>query len=180
MGDDLNQAIQCLNNLGRVEEIDDFREAVIKAHAKNWRLLQAAAESYLNNQSFGYIVAGKFYRGQQRGGGEAVNCYERDRVRALQLMVEALPLVKAEPDHAAAGEFYFAFGRLLLSNRGYQEAWRLQYLTDLGQLPDYDKGWYFGQQTERHPWTKKGRPYITRPPSRTKRRSTMASVGAGP
>ncbi len=34
--------------------------------------------------------------------------------------------------------------RLLLANRGYYEAWRLQYLTDLGTLPDYEEGWYHG------------------------------------
>jgi len=36
---DLTTGIQCLQNLGRVEEIDEFREGTIKAHAKNWQLL---------------------------------------------------------------------------------------------------------------------------------------------
>ena len=31
---------------------------------------------------------------------------------------------------------------MLLSNRGYDEAWRLQYLTNLSELPDYEHGWY--------------------------------------
>src|SRR5207248_5763187 len=46
VGSDLELAVTCLRNLGRVDEIDDFREAVIAAHAKNWRLLKAAANSY--------------------------------------------------------------------------------------------------------------------------------------
>ncbi len=29
---------------------------------------------------------------------------------------------------------------MLLNNRGYGEAWRLQYLTDLNELPDYERG----------------------------------------
>ena len=36
--------------LGRVDEIDAFREAVIAVHQENWRLLQAAAESYLERR----------------------------------------------------------------------------------------------------------------------------------
>ena len=51
VGADLTRAIECLGQLGRVDEIDDFREAVIAVHKENWRLLQAAAESYLNDAS---------------------------------------------------------------------------------------------------------------------------------
>ena len=43
VGRDLQQAISCLMNLGRVDEIDAFREAVIEVHSGNWRLIQAAA-----------------------------------------------------------------------------------------------------------------------------------------
>ena len=89
VGDDLKLAVQALRNLGRVAEIDDFREDVIKVHEKNWRLLGAAAESIFTTENHGYIVAGKFYRGNHRGGGKLVNSFERDRIRALQLMVQA-------------------------------------------------------------------------------------------
>ncbi len=82
----LTMAVSSLQSLGRVDEIDEFREAVIKTHAKNWRLLWTAAESYLNVDHSGFIVAGKFNRGPHRGGGKAVHAMERDRVRALQLM----------------------------------------------------------------------------------------------
>src|SRR5437764_7706177 len=34
--DDLNLAIDSLRNLGRSDELDDFREAVIAAHKDNW------------------------------------------------------------------------------------------------------------------------------------------------
>ncbi len=40
-------AATALQQLGRIDELDDFREAVIRTHAKNWRLLWAAAETYL-------------------------------------------------------------------------------------------------------------------------------------
>jgi hypothetical protein len=80
---DLDLGIDCLQRLGRVDEVDDFREAVVTAHPRNWRLLQAAALSFHRTQRFGYIVAGKFSRGYKRGGGRYVSTWQRDRVRAL-------------------------------------------------------------------------------------------------
>ncbi len=43
VGEDLNNATNCLQRLNRVAEIDAFREAVIDVHQGNWRLLRAAA-----------------------------------------------------------------------------------------------------------------------------------------
>jgi uncharacterized protein YfaS (alpha-2-macroglobulin family) len=139
----LTMAIASLQSLGRLDEVDEFREAVIKIHAKNWRLLRTAAESYLNVDHSGFIIAGKFHRGPHRGGGKAVHSFERDRIRSLQLMVEAMPLANRDTKKSDVSGFYMTFARLLLSNRGYYEAWRLQYLTDLTTLPDYDEGWYY-------------------------------------
>jgi alpha-2-macroglobulin len=45
VGQDLQTAISCLQNLGRVDEVDEFIEAVVRAHPTNWRLLEAAALS---------------------------------------------------------------------------------------------------------------------------------------
>src|SRR5207253_1686576 len=91
VGADLDTATACLLALGRSDEIDDFREAVIKVHEKNWRLLDAAAQNYASYDHYGYIVAGKFYRGNHRGGGHFVGAMEHDRVRSLQLLQQALP-----------------------------------------------------------------------------------------
>src|SRR4051812_48867378 len=35
--DDLSHAVECLQHLGRVDEIDDLREKAVTVHAKNWR-----------------------------------------------------------------------------------------------------------------------------------------------
>jgi uncharacterized protein YfaS (alpha-2-macroglobulin family) len=148
VGDDLTTAVDCLRRLGRVDEADEFRESVIEVHQKNWRLLDTAAQSYGNVEHSGYIVAGKFYRGGHRGGGRYVGSFQRDRVRALQLMQQALALTQQEKDKAALAKFHLHFADLLLRGAGYYEAWRLQYLTDLSQLPDYeeDYSWYRGDQ----------------------------------
>src|ERR1700729_1403691 len=54
----LDLAIDRLQNLGRVDEVDEFREAVIAAPPKNWRLLQTAALSFRKTPAQGFIVAG--------------------------------------------------------------------------------------------------------------------------
>ncbi|MBU1599189.1 alpha-2-macroglobulin, partial [bacterium] len=140
VSNDLNMAIACLNQLNRLEEIDEFREMVIGIHKDNWRLLYAAAQSYFNGSHYGYIIAGKFERGGHRGGGHYVNSFERDRIRALQLMTEAMQIEKDSNGGEQAG-FYLEFSHILIGYRGYKEAWRLQYLSDFSQLPDYEEGY---------------------------------------
>ena len=82
VGGDLSMAIQCLGRLNRIAECDALLEDAVKVHKDNWRLLAAAAQQYMNDPHWGFIVAGKFERGQQRGGGNMVNAVERDRVLA--------------------------------------------------------------------------------------------------
>ena len=157
-GSDLRNAIQCLNNLGRTNEIDEFREKVVTVHAKNWRLLWTAAETFLRGPQYGFIVSGKFERGHHRGGGESVNSVERDRVRALQLMVQALPIAREDANKPEVADFHFALARMLLANRGHHDAWRLQYLSDLSQLPDYEQGWRQGRNFNGAPVDAEGKP----------------------
>src|SRR5262249_14733404 len=105
VGGALTRAIQCLGQLGRTDEVDAFRDAVIAAHRDNWRLLQDAAVSLLDGEHHGFIVAGQFHRGQHRGGGRYVGSYERDRARALQLLAQGLDRARTDPDRAAAGQY---------------------------------------------------------------------------
>jgi hypothetical protein len=141
VGDDLQMGIQCLRQLNRVDEVDEFREQVIAAHEANWRLLQAAADSFFSTEHHGFLIAGKFHRGNHRGGGRLVNAQQRDRAWALQLMDKARGKLAEETDRNAVGQFYMALARHLMADRGHNDAWRLQTLTDLNQLPDYDEGW---------------------------------------
>ncbi len=158
IGDNLNMAVTCLQRLNRVAEIDPFREAVIEAQASNWRALFAAAQSYVNVDHHGFMIAGEFQRGRHRGGGEVVNATERDRVRAMQLMVEAMPMSLKDDSRGEVSNFLLEFGNILLNHRGYGEAWRLQYLTDLKTLPDYDPGWGYGGGPTAAPVDAEGNP----------------------
>ena len=104
VGADLKRAVECLGRLGRVDGVDAFRETAIAVHHANWRLLHAAAESYLDDSEHaGFIIAGKFQRGGHRGGGQFVGSYERDRSRALQLLFQGLDRAKADPAAARPG-----------------------------------------------------------------------------
>ncbi len=147
----LIRAVQCLQNLGRINEVDEFREKVIEAHKDNWRLLQAAAQSYLTIEHNGVIIAGKFQRGPHRGGdGRHVHASDRDRVRALQLLTQAMPLALKDDNQIEAAQFHSVFAQVLQSGMGHSEPWKLQVLTDLATLPDYEEGywqwWWRGQQ----------------------------------
>ncbi|CAB1063605.1 alpha-2-macroglobulin domain protein [Olavius sp. associated proteobacterium Delta 1] len=167
IGNDLLQAWQCLRNLNRLSELDTFREAVIAKHFNNWRLLRAAAASYSQNNHWGYTVAGEFHRGQHRGGGRYANAIQRDRVRALQLMTHALKLTAAEPARHEAAAFYLEYARIIIQYSGYQQAWRLQYLTDLSSLPDYESGhgYDYGRSTQGAPVDPEGRPVLHKIPT---------------
>ena len=149
----------------------------------NWRLLQAAAESYLNDaQHFGFIVAGKFHRGRHRGGGRYVGSYERDRSRALQLLVQGLDRARSDPDRGAAGRYLLALAQALMGDRATNDSWRLQSLTPLDVLADYDENPYrsLGRPAgRRHPSSPTARRSITGSPRASKRPRTTASAGGG-
>ena len=172
VGGDLTAGITCLERLGREDEVDAFREAVIRAHQKNWRLLHAAADSFARGNHYGFLIGGQFVRGNQRGGGESVTSLERDRVRALQLMQQAIPLVQNEPDHAAVGSFYVDLANQVSIGRNGSEAWKLQVLTDLSKLPDYEPGGRFrfrrfrGEATSGAPVDADGNPIFYHVPAR--------------
>ncbi len=151
VGSDLTQALQCLNQLGRQKEIDELREGVIAAHGKNWRLLRTAAQTLFQQPQFGYIIAGKFERGHHRGGGQIVNSTERDRARAMQLMQQGMMAARADDDKQAASQYLFDFAGMLVNNRGHYDAWRLQVLTDLSTLPDYDEGYRYTRYGQAYP-----------------------------
>lgn len=172
VGSDLKAGIVCLQRLAREEEVDAFREAVVAVHAKNWRLLQAAADTLMRGPHYGYLIAGQFFRGNHRGGGEAVISFERDRVRALQWMQQATPLIGRDPDHESIGSFYLDLANQVLAGHSGGVAWKLQLLTDLAKLPDYVPGRNFGRprfggdQTAGAPVDADGNPIFYHVPAR--------------
>ncbi|HPZ83729.1 MAG TPA: alpha-2-macroglobulin, partial [Thermogutta sp.] len=154
----LRLAWQCLARLNQVSRIDGLIEKSVDVHAQNWRFLLTAAKLYLEIPHVGMIIGNEFKRGSDGDQGKPVSCEERDRVRAMQLLVQAMPLVEKEPNRHEAAQFYLDFANIILFDRGWSEAWRLQALTDLSQLPDYEEGWYFHRGTRGAPVDEEGNP----------------------
>ena len=140
---DLRQAADCLKRLNRVAEWDDLREQAAAAHPGDWAVATAIAEANRSMPSWGFVTAGQFSRGDQRGGNwqNHRSCYQRDRTRLLQLMTDALPAFLRDRDAMTEEEeksYLHTFRRLLLPDKN--DSWRLQILTDLTTLPDFDDG----------------------------------------
>ena len=56
VGDDLQYACQCLQQLGLFKELDELIESTVAIHAGNWRLLQSAAHQYLDANHHGVKI----------------------------------------------------------------------------------------------------------------------------
>ncbi len=159
VGGDLKNALTSLQRLGREDEVDPLFEKVVEIHKANWRLQREAAQAINTLQHFGYVVSGKFFRGNHRGGGQYVNSMLRDRVRSLQLMTAAVAQSKNETDKSELANFYFEFAKAWQQGNGYYPSWRMQDLTDLTVLPDTEEGWnYYGGSTGGAPVNADGTP----------------------
>ena len=163
VSDDFQFALSCMAQLGQIAEMDAFREAVVAKHSENWRVLWAAAASIAAGEHTGYLVDGKFVRGElpkeedkkaenKEAGDEAagklekVDAFERDRARAMQWMADAMPRARRDRDRPLVAKFFLAFGQVILLGRmevvdsefvSAEAAWKLEFLTSLNSLPEY-------------------------------------------
>ena len=129
-------AERSLQTLNAHDEREALVEDTVKRSGAHWQVLQIAGMNYSQLPQWGSIVDGKFHRNQHNGTGRSVYSEARDRGRALQLLTEAYRKMPADAAINEKGEFLMEFARRLL---GPQQAWRLQVLTDLAVLPDYEE-----------------------------------------
>lgn len=134
--EDWVRVVGCLAQLQRNHELDGLVEEFVKLHAGRWEVVHAIARTLLETEHYGFVVAGKFNRGQARGGGQWTQCTDRDRSRALQLLVGLMPLVSDEGDGVRRADFFRTLSEAIVLERSYGNEWRLQELTDLTQLPE--------------------------------------------
>lgn len=160
---DLQLAVNCLNRLGRTQEFDELVEAAIEVRPDNWRFLRAASQSYRSINHTGTIVAGEFERGRHQRGGNYANAYERDRVRSLQLLEKARHLAVDE-SAAERGQLLYEYASAIQAGLGSQNSWRLQILTDLSELPDFEDNYWRGYRNEGAPVDADGNPVFHRIP----------------
>lgn len=141
LSEDYRMAAQSMQRLALEKDLDDLREKVIADHPQHWRVMQAIANDYANGTHYGFIIAGKFERGNRRGGGEWANATARDYVRALQIYDTALPLMLKDDDSAAKSQFCFELAGSLQHHPQHGSGWHFQLLTDLKKLPDVEKNY---------------------------------------
>lgn len=143
---DLELAANCLQRLTRQAEIDPLLKDVLDSHPDDWTAYVAAARVLRNIEHYGFIVAGEFSRGSQRGGGAYVDVSDRDRAQSLIWMETARQKMPADVPGPTKSEFFSVLASMLQYNGG--NAWKLQQLTDLTTLPDYpepeQRGRFFG------------------------------------
>ena len=145
VSEDLQKAVDCLNQLGRQSEFDSLVEDSIAAQAKNWRLLRQAARLYRDTAHYGFLVTGEFERGGRRGQGKQVNSFERDRVRSLQLFDLTLKTaVETEVPTETIRQVIDDYAQAIRMQTQYSGAWMFQRLTNLKALPDYEEGYWYG------------------------------------
>ena len=107
LSEDYRMTAQAMQRLAMEKDLDELREKVLTDHPLHWRVMQTIAHDYAHGNHYGFIIAGKFERGNHRGGGEWANVAARDYVRALQIYETALPLMLKDDDGAAKSEFCF-------------------------------------------------------------------------
>ncbi len=170
--DAFRDAVQCMSRLGLLKEFDALAEGTVKAHAEHWRTLERVAQQHLSVPHHGFMISGNFERGSRRGGAKMVHATERDRVRAMQLLQQAMPLVLQDDNKNDVSRYFLNLSDALLNNRGFQEAWRLQVLTDISQLPDYEDGYRNYRPYNGAPVDAEGQPVFYHEPANWKASKT--------
>ena len=141
---DLEDAINCLAKLNLISKADSLLEKQITRHSTNPSFLITAGKIHTSVlPHHGHIIAGEFKRGNNRGGGQYANASQRDRIRSLQLHTQALRLQSATQENIVLA--YHGLNQALRMNRQGNRAWKLQTLTDISTLPDYEIGNRWGR-----------------------------------
>ena len=157
----LSYSVQSLRSLGAHDEAESAIEKTVADFPDNWRMLTRAASVLQDLPHYGTVIDGKFERGQQRNRGDQKMCQLRDRVRCLQLLETAWTKVNTDAKATAddkAGVLDWMFLMLSSQGHGNRLAWKLQILTDLTKLPDYDEQEGDDEPTSGYPVNEKGEP----------------------
>lgn len=148
--DILKARIEALIELNDLSKTDDFLSKFETVYSASWRALQAAAGEWIKLPGEGWVVEGKFIRGDgeryrmsnQSKHGESwrfASSIERDRIHACQLMERCRRLLAEEEDSVAVGWFYLDLADFILAGRnGNLKSWELQDLTNWSQLPEWE------------------------------------------
>lgn len=158
------KSVECLSRLGNINEFDELAESSVKKHPVNWKLLVRVASEYTHIRHDAYIINDTVSRIVYKSGGRYADLSARDRVRAIQLFVQAEPLLNKDGvSDKEKFDFYMAFAGSIMNMRDSGNAWKLQVLTDIAKLPEPESGRYSDER--RAPVDKEGSPVYYKLPA---------------
>ena len=163
--DDLSILFQCIQRMRYYPKWDALIEKVVEVQSNDWRVLQAVAGQYQSAPKYGIIIDNQWQRAPQRMTGTARNSQERDRIRGLQLLNQALPLAIQDGNKSEVSNFLIQFSQAWKNYRG---VWRMQALTDLSELPEYGEGYGNGYGGQGAPVDKDNNPVFHQLPDNWK------------
>jgi uncharacterized protein YfaS (alpha-2-macroglobulin family) len=132
--DTIGQAVDALNVLNCVSEIDELLEQALSVHKNDWRVLEQIAMSYARIVHNGVIIDNKFQRGYPERGRD-VFVHQRDHVQALIIFKQAMPLVLKEDNKNDVAQFFINWSDVIYITSLNTP----QSLTNISELPDYSE-----------------------------------------
>ena len=134
-------AINAQGALNRTKEFDTLAEEAILAYNNSPEILFAVSNGYTNISHNGSLINNEFVRNEW--GGIYTSSYKRDIVRAIQLHMQGIKIIEADKkNNEQTAEQYIALAeKILIFSQG--KTWRLQLLTNLETLPDYEEDSYY-------------------------------------
>ncbi len=149
--EDLADAVSLANQLNQNNAAEALIDKVVAERGGQWRILAMAASLIADTLNHdGFIIDGEFSRDPARQGKYA-NAAERDRARAIALMLEAETLLdNAEPAVAdnVKARFYEDFANIVAFNSNSANYNLFTRLTSLDPLPEVAEGfmaWNYGR-----------------------------------
>lgn len=159
IGNVFSNAVEALLRLGKAKDFDSFFEKAVNAHPDNWRLLESAACELRQAMNLGVFIDGKF----KRDDCGDFNSGERDRCRAINMLLKSVKLMKGRASAVEEGRVYLNLATALLHNRDARYSWKLMSLTDLNKCPEIEKDEY-RDDYRKAPADKDGKPVFYKLP----------------
>ena len=174
---DFSAARECLMHLQRTPDIDSLLAEVAARFPEDWWLHWQIAEYALDMPDYGVLHDGKFYRGTHRVTGTHLQIRERNRRQSLLHFEKARKLLQTQmATDQEKTSFLLGYAAAFLHAHSSDflhgalwgvpgRAWRLQALSDLDQLPDWESAANAEIQISGAPVDEKGNPIFYQVPA---------------
>ena len=152
-------AVNAQRRLNRVKEFDTLAEKSVLAYNDCPELIFAVSNGYISVSHSGSLINNEFVRNEW--GGLYRTSVKRDNVRAIQLHMLGIKLLETNSkNNEKTAQEYINLAEKI-RNLSLGQTWKLQLLTDLDVLPDYEEDSryiYYGNYSNGAPIDLNGNP----------------------